>query len=743
MNKKIKVVLALATLFSLASCNINVIIDKLNSDYEQIMKNTLDAPSFSVDYNGNVTWNKVDYATGYRINLNGELKDLGNVTSYVLDDGDVFSLQAYGNNYKDSKFSDNYTFTAVYKTLNYPEFNVNLIGQVTWKAITGVKYYTYCVNGNEYKTENTTASISYGDTFKIKSLSEDSIYRYSYDSQYSYEIKLTANIIKLETPEISIDVNGKVTWNEISGVSTYGYVINDDAEIKTSNREITINHGDNIKVRALPDNLGQNYTYLASDYAADSFLIKNKTKYTYKDYVTKSVFDIDSIPSIGTSKLLVIPVWFTNSTQYIRYSARNNIRTDIQKAYFGTSSETGWESVASYYNKESFGKVTLDGVVTDWYECNLSSTRITSTEAVSNLVLNAFNWYKQLNPQVDMKDFDSDSNGYIDSVILVYAAPDYDASNSRNETLWAYCNWIQGNNANKANPQVNAYFFASYDFMYSKNKSLERALNSSYHNGDTRFCNIDAHTYIHETGHLFGLEDYYDYSDYEYTPAGGFSMQDFNVGAHDPYSKLALGWIDPYVITETKKVKIRPIEESGDVILVTNEFHDSPFDEYLLIELYTSTGLNSFDVAHQYGGSYPEGVNGYGIRIWHVDARLVRYTSSSSFPDSKMYTDFAYNSYVHAMSNSYKGDYASNLGSSYYNYNLLQLIRNNTSESYKTKSLLTYSDLFQTGDIFSISKFNKQFVRNNALNSREAFNFTIYFNYVGNDYATITITKNS
>ena len=58
-------------------------------------------------------------------------------------------------------------------------------------------------------------------------------------------------------------------------------------------------------------------------------------------------------------------------------------------------------------------------------------------------------------------------------------------------------------------------------------------------------------------------------------------------------------------------------------VLKTNDYMNSPFDEYLVIELYTPTNLNEFDSKHLLSMGYPKGPNQSGIRIWHVDSRLM------------------------------------------------------------------------------------------------------------------------
>ena len=146
--------------------------------------------------------------------------------------------------------------------------------------------------------------------------------------------------------------------------------------------------------------------------------------------------------------------------------------------------------------------------------------------------------------------------------------------------------------------------------MYSSDKASQRTGKSSYGNGDTRYCNVDAHTFIHEMGHVLGLQDYYDYDGIG-TAVGGFTMQDNNVGGHDPYSVIAYGWAQPYIPTNTVTLTINDFQSSHDVVLLANHTVNSPFDEYLLVELYTPTGLNKFDTDYRYKYYYPQGVNDY------------------------------------------------------------------------------------------------------------------------------------
>ena len=364
----------------------------------------------------------------------------------------------------------------------------------------------------------------------------------------------------------------------------------------------------------------------------------------------------------------------------------------------------------------------------------------------------ASNWYFTNYGASDPRtNYDKDGDGYLDSVMLIYAAPDYGTiDDDSRDNLWAYCFWIQNTSVkDTGNPGANVYFWASYDFMYNSTKALQRTGKSNYGGGDTSHCSLDTHTYIHEMGHVFGLEDYYDYSN-QHNPAAGFSMQDNNVGSHDPFSSYALGWGKAYIPTETTTIDLKPFQDTGEMILLSPSPNskNSPFAEYLLLEYYTATGLNKFDSDYKYreGYSYPQGPKATGIRLWHVDARLVKYgyhgVELTSNPPSNS------NQVTMAMSNTYDNgsideDYLSPLGSSYYNYNILQLIRNDTISN--TNTILNRNfrsaDLFKAGATFSMSTYKNQFVNSGKLNSNTDLGYTFTVNALDEYRASITVTK--
>ena len=485
---------------------------------------------------------------------------------------------------------------------------------------------------------------------------------------------------------------------------------------------------------------------------------KTEIKSTYKDYSKYSVYgDMDYCPTVGTANVLVIPIWFSDSDEFIAESNKEMVRKDIEKAYFGFNSDVGWRSVKTYYEEESNGLLHLNGTVSKLYELESSYTNFKSnTYSTISLVSTATDWFFSLpeNASLSHSDFDADNNGYLDGVMLIYAAPDYSQLwDLSSDNLWAYCYWT-GSQPDLSSPNPNAFFWASYDFMYSRGDyALYRTGKSLYGSGDTTLVSVDTHTFIHEMGHVFGLDDYYDYSG-QYNPAGGFSMQDQNVGGHDPFSLMAYGWVKPYVVSDTAEVVIESFQKSKDLILLTPEWndYDSPFDEYILLELFTPTGVNQFDCEHKYRGS-TRGPLVTAIRMWHIDARLVCYLEDDEFITTNPIQNGSYG-VITAFTNTYyssdnpeTNNRISVLGRRYANHNILQLIRNNTSETYTPTSFLNERNMFKTGK-YNLRDYADQFVRGNnwEFNNEQSLDWTIDITIGRSDddaAAIVKLTKNS
>ena len=422
------------------------------------------------------------------------------------------------------------------------------------------------------------------------------------------------------------------------------------------------------------------------------------------------------LPSTGNIDCLVVPVQFPD-TQAITSADLEK----LNKAFNGTAADTGWQSVSSYYALSSYNKLNLNY---DIWGVNIGTSGNVFTASHDSTYYNNYNQtvdvgdytYTQygdevillevlewLEGQIDLTKYDTNNDGCIDAVYLIYSADvDYQSDSS---IYWAYVTWYSGN---RQFDGIDAYYylFAGFDFM---DEDADRADGTEY-SGTIEGLNINASTYIHETGHLMGLDDYYDY---DMTVGsgeglGGADMMDYTVGDHGVYSKIMLGWITPTVVTESKTFTIEPSTTSGDCLLVMLDFDNSYFSEYLLIDLYSATGLNALHASQ--ANSYLYDGASYGVRIYHV-------SSSVNNPYSDEYGSFTDNN------------------NTYSSIPLIKLVEADGENKFAgTRGYASESDLWQTGDVFS--RVFPMYTRNDG----KLVNFDITVDSVSQTSATVTIT---
>ena len=406
------------------------------------------------------------------------------------------------------------------------------------------------------------------------------------------------------------------------------------------------------------------------------------------------------LPSTGNIDCLVVPVQFSD-TQAITSADLEK----LNKAFNGTAADTGWQSVSSYYALSSYNKLNLNY---DIWGVNIGTSGNVFTASHDSAYYNNYNQtvdvgdytYTQygnevillevlewLEGQIDLTKYDTNNDGCIDAVYLIYSADvDYQSDSS---IYWAYVTWYSGNRQFDGKDAY-YYLFAGFDFM---DEDADRADGTEY-SGTIEGLNINASTYIHETGHLMGLDDYYDY---DMTVGsgeglGGADMMDYTVGDHGVYSKIMLGWITPTVVTESKTFTIEPSTTSGDCLLVMLDFDNSYFSEYLLIDLYSATGLNALHASQ--ANSYLYDGASYGVRIYHV-------SSSVNNPYSDEYGSFTDNN------------------NTYSSIPLIKLVEADGENKFAgTRGYASESDLWQTGDVFS--RVFPMYTRNDGVSQTSA-----------------------
>ena len=464
------------------------------------------------------------------------------------------------------------------------------------------------------------------------------------------------------------------------------------------------------------------------------------------------------LPSVGNVKCLVVPIEFGD------YPFTENNLSDIETAIAGSSEETHyWESLKSFYAKSSYGRLSMDFVFSDPYQMNYLSiqswynahkyeytderqdeTYEDYPEKLPQLALEgAIKAYKEKTHD-DCKQFDMDGDGFIDAVIMIYSQDHSTGKGSGYDRIaWAYQYSDQRQiKGNIASPVGSRYFWASKDFFYDH---------------ITQGQGVDSHTLIHEMGHIFGAEDYYNYGqgiDEIAQPAGGAIMMDQNICDHDIFTKLAYGWVDPYVVTGDCTLEIEPSSTKGDAIILGSDWNGTCYDEFIIMELYSPTGLNEKDAKAPYGGH--KGPNDFGVRMYHVDNRLQkgrefdeigRLSGTDLLTDQEIVdwekTAKKYGNTVYvlpAITNTIQYDSALVEGQG---YELLQLIQAGKTNTTRTGASMSEHDLFKTNDEFTLATYSEFFPNRTTFNCGDALPFSVHFDEVTANKATISFTKSA
>lgn len=427
-----------------------------------------------------------------------------------------------------------------------------------------------------------------------------------------------------------------------------------------------------------------------------------------------------TLASTGNQKMLVVPVQLSGQKVWT-----STMLSNLEAAFFGDSEDTTWESVSSFYRKSSWGALNISGELTDPYVSSYTYNQLYNYgDNSSDYLINEWSSRNSLSNS-KLKEYDQDKDGRLDCTVFIYS----NSYDSNGVGFWAWC-FYQDNNPNTSKPVVNNYMWASYDFL---TEGYVDGFNSS---------KVDAHTFIHESGHLLGLDDYYCYDESNsWDAAGQLEMQSYNVGDQNIYSKFALGWFTPtHASTSTSATyTIDTSATHPQALLINDSWNGTPFDEYLILEYYTPTGLNETDANHRYD-TRDTMYNYRGIRLYHVDARLIKMDSRGNFMS---YVDSIGNdgyAYFVGASNSYSYSYLNSPYNSVYRYvHLLDQGGRNRLNNGLGGSITKSMALWTQGNTFTPS--STFFYNGTRFNNGNVIGYSITVTQTTTTQATITITK--
>ncbi len=272
-------------------------------------------------------------------------------------------------------------------------------------------------------------------------------------------------------------------------------------------------------------------------------------------------------------------------------------------------------SVRDCFLENSYGQLTINSTVAVWV--TLPQTEAFYAAGSNGLTLNYPNNAQGMvadaldavDPLIDFGDFDQDLDGRIDAISIIHSGYGAETGGGGGNWIWSHrwalfqvfqtpqTPWWVSSDLNSNGQAVEVFDYHT-----------EPALWGSSGNDISRIG-----VAAHETGHFFGLPDYYDINGggqgagswCMMANAWGFDQSQLHPPHFSAYSKTFLGWLEPIVIDSPNRYTA-PNVEFNQVVYRINAGYADAEDEYLLIENRQPIGIES---------AMPQG----GLAIWHID----------------------------------------------------------------------------------------------------------------------------
>lgn len=338
----------------------------------------------------------------------------------------------------------------------------------------------------------------------------------------------------------------------------------------------------------------ENDTWRMATDADKEQLTKKQEAATARRKANEKITAIRPFPHVGTPKALVIMVDF--SDQRFQYT-----KNDINKLLNGTGYDTssgyhGYGSAAQYFNDCSNGKFRPKFDIVGPYHLSKSYTVYgKGNDDTSSFLKDVCTI---ANNDVDFTQYDSDNDGYVDLVYIIYAG--YSAQ------------WGDQKNPNAIWPKSGIGDYGTYDgkhvYRYGVNNEL------AFYPSVWQDMKVDEATFkpylsgigvfLHEMSHTMGLPDFYptvtwsDISKYDNQSMEEWDLMDGGENSYygyypTPYTaweRELMGWTEKMdTLKNSANVTLTPLANGGKGLRVMND-NDATGNEYYILESITKKG---------------------------------------------------------------------------------------------------------------------------------------------------------
>ncbi|MEW6698136.1 MAG: M6 family metalloprotease domain-containing protein [Bacillota bacterium] len=312
-----------------------------------------------------------------------------------------------------------------------------------------------------------------------------------------------------------------------------------------------------------------------------------------------------------SGKLLTPQVGIKKSVAIMVYFADEPFSPGFDQAYFDRllfDDAPGANSLTNYYKEQSYGKIDIEGIVLGPYKSDhLIEHYAKDKDTDNNQIDDFYGPIDELtresvrkavyhNPGFKWSDYDRDSDGFIDNVIIIQAGPGQEEvpPNLYDQSIWSHYSSLPDGGEEPVDP---------LGTLKVKNYTMQPAAGK-------------VGVFAHEYGHALGLPDLYDVTnqisgagDWELMASGAWNGPLDNEGATpaglSAWSKHYLGWLNyTEPAADLKDVVLRNTADHPEALRLWTDGQAS--GTYYLVENRQKKGYDSF-------------LPGEGLLVWWVD----------------------------------------------------------------------------------------------------------------------------
>jgi M6 family metalloprotease-like protein len=301
------------------------------------------------------------------------------------------------------------------------------------------------------------------------------------------------------------------------------------------------------------------------------------------------------LPTTGAVRILALLISFAD------YPGTTPVATFESRLFGSGSGVLPYDSLTNFYERSSYGQLTITGDVLGWYQTSYARSAVAETDAGrQNLIKEALSHYDALG--FDFSRYDNDGDGAIDYFCVFWAGPHQD---------WADFWWGYYTSFLDSTFRLDGKRLSNYSWQWEL---------YTYPNGL-----FTPSTIIHETGHALGAPDLYDYDD-SIGPrggVGGLDIMDYD-GDHNCFTKFMFDWLTPTVVgSGSRTVTLRASGLYPDAVLFMPAATGEIFDEFFMVQNRSRAGNDT--------GLF---TGADGLIIWHIDSRLNTWGSDFLYDNS-------------------------------------------------------------------------------------------------------------